>query len=273
MQDEKKSFKIDEIKPLDIRVSYVECTNTEIKPDDAHMHDKCEIYINLSGDLAFEVEGLVYPISPGSVIITRPAESHHCIYRSDALHKHYCIWFSAEGNERLFPAFFDRESGEENMYVFKPDSFASLIAKVAKLMNSESEVERVIAFFSIIDKICTASEDNASLTEGLPEDVALAVTYINENISAKITIKDLAEVAKVNITTLERHFFSIFGVSPREYLKKRRLNDSAKLLRAGKSVTETCYLCGFSDLSKFISSFKSHFGITPKQYQKNMEVE
>ena len=32
---------------------------------------ECEIYLNLSGDVSFEVENRIYPVSPGTVILTR----------------------------------------------------------------------------------------------------------------------------------------------------------------------------------------------------------
>ena len=98
--------------------------------------------------------------------------------------------------------------------------------------------------------------------------MAYYVRHSIENIGKKVSVFDLAEHSGVNITTLERHFYSVFRITPAEYIKKRRLNDSAQLLKNGISVTDACFECGFSDLSKYISSFKKQFGVTPKQYQK-----
>ena len=65
------------------------------KTNNSHVHPECEIYINLSGDVSFMVEKRIYPITPGSIIITRPYEYHHCIYHSDKPHRHFWILFSA----------------------------------------------------------------------------------------------------------------------------------------------------------------------------------
>ena len=61
------------------------------KDDVSHLHDCCEVYVNLSGDVSFAIGSHVYPVAPGDVIITRPNELHHCIYHSDCRHGHYCL--------------------------------------------------------------------------------------------------------------------------------------------------------------------------------------
>ena len=64
---------------------------------EAHVHDCCEIYINISGNVSFMVEKNIYSIKPGDVIITRPYEYHYCINHSDEKHNHICIFFSCDG--------------------------------------------------------------------------------------------------------------------------------------------------------------------------------
>lgn len=258
---------------VNYRVVYTECRGNEIIPDGEHTHGECEIYINLSGDLAFEVEGLVYPIFPGCVIVTAPGEKHRCIYRSDALHKHYCVWFSAKGTEGLFPEIFNRPLGERNLYSFTPDSFASLISRADRLMNAEGGREAAYAFYAFIERLFAEGSCDSASSAALPEDVALAVTFINENIASKITVSEIAERAGVNITTLERHFAAVFRIPPLEYIKKKRLGEAERLISDGVSVTDACYKSGFSDLSKFIITFRRHFGKTPKQYQLEIERE
>ena len=71
---------------LRLQVAYSELdSKSKQNTFDSHIHNECEIYINLSGDVSFVVENKVYPIVPGSIIITRPGEYHHCVYHSNAL--------------------------------------------------------------------------------------------------------------------------------------------------------------------------------------------
>ena len=58
-------------------------------PDDKcftmHVHERYEIYYFLSGDAEYLVEGSQYPLTPGSLLIMRPAESHKAKIKSAGL--------------------------------------------------------------------------------------------------------------------------------------------------------------------------------------------
>ena len=82
--------------------TYVEIdSRSPLNVYDNHIHNECEIYINVSDDVSFSVGNSIYPVMPGGNIITSPLENHHCIYHTNRLHKHFWISFSAAGNERL----------------------------------------------------------------------------------------------------------------------------------------------------------------------------
>ena len=45
---------------------------------DLHIHDRCEVFYFVSGNAQYLVEGSVYPLERGSLLIMRPGEAH-CI--------------------------------------------------------------------------------------------------------------------------------------------------------------------------------------------------
>ena len=53
-----------------------------------------------------------------------------------------------------------------------------------------------------------------------------------------------------------------------EFIKSKRLNLAAELLRNGASVLNASVECGFCDSSHFITHFKKSFGMTPLKYKK-----
>ena len=50
------------------------------QPDDKaftmHIHDQCEIYFLVSGNVTYLVEGSKYPLDENSIMIMKPAEAH-----------------------------------------------------------------------------------------------------------------------------------------------------------------------------------------------------
>ena len=68
-----------------------------------------------------------------------------------------------------------------------------------------------------------------------------------------------------------RSFRETYGLTPRAYLSARRVERARELLRsANLTVTEICYLVGFSSLGSFSDRFTELVGCSPSQYRENM---
>jgi AraC-like DNA-binding protein len=64
-----------------------------------------------------------------------------------------------------------------------------------------------------------------------------------------------------------RVFRELTGYPPHKYLLKARLDRASRMLLGGKSVTETCFEVGFSNLSHFTRSFRGRFGCAPSSFK------
>ncbi len=265
-----KTVMCEGIKPFEFSIKKLNLTqDTHPNNREAHLHDKCEIYINLTGNVSILVEDNIYPVRYGDVCITRGGEKHRCIYNSEILHEHYWILFSAEGNEKLLDIFFKRPQGYDNLLVLSIEAKERLLQLCSFLLYSkQSDLKKQIDFWNIIDILngCAKKENFTNVKQY--SDVVIALNYINENFMDTINIKTLAEKSYVSVSTLERHFLTVFGMSPIQYVRQQRIMHAAELLKSGESITDVAMKCGFNDYSRFIAMFKQHYGITPLRYQK-----
>ena len=259
-----KKLNFDEIHPFEFSLNYTESYQTSDYPH--HMHDECEIYINLDGDVSFMVENHIYPIKKGSIIIARPWEYHHCIYHSKAVHKHFWILFSSNGNEKYLESFFSRPSGTGNLIELPEKETEELINICFSLIEKNlSPIEQYILFFKLISLLGTGNIRNISAN--LPDDIIRATEFVDSNINKPITVKEVSEYAHISINSLERHFKEHLQMTPAKYIKRKKLIYSTTLLSKQLSINEVCEKSGFTDYSGFISSFKKEFGITPHKYK------
>jgi AraC-like DNA-binding protein len=60
-----------------------------------------------------------------------------------------------------------------------------------------------------------------------------------------------------------RVFAELIGSPPHRHLLQVRLRRAHEMLREGRTVTETCFACGFNNLSHFSRTFARHFGRNP----------
>jgi AraC-like DNA-binding protein len=65
-----------------------------------------------------------------------------------------------------------------------------------------------------------------------------------------------------------RAFAAAYGETPRTYLTRRRMERAKTLLRtANLSVTEICFLVGFTSLGSFSARFRQLVGRSPSEYR------
>ncbi len=264
-----RTLKYDGIAPFKLFACYSEKhIGSDFNEFDSHIHADCEIYINVSGNVSFMVEDTIYPVKPGSIIITKPYEYHHCIYHGSSFHKHFWFLLSANGGEKFLDVFFNREIGKNNLLELSAEETSKLFELCEKIVNHPSgQLEEYSRFFSLIEFLKNAESSNNSVSYNLP-DVVEALEYIGENFFNPITVADIAKAVNVSINTLERHFSEALNMTPLNYLRKKRFANAAKLLAMGSSVLDACEQSGFTDYSNFIVTFKKMYGLTPLKYKK-----
>ncbi len=85
----------------------------------------------------------------------------------------------------------------------------------------------------------------------------------------RLTITDLAHLSGRSLSTFNRDFRAVFGISPKKWQIERRLTVAHSLLvESDISVTDIAHRVGYQNTSHFISTYKNHHGCTPSQARK-----
>lgn len=88
--------------------------------------------------------------------------------------------------------------------------------------------------------------------------------HINE---VDLSVNDLAAAVYMSRSNLFRRLKALYGITPNEYLRRKRLLFAAALLRQNRyTISDVCVMVGFSSPSYFASCFRKQFGILPKNY-------
>lgn len=245
----------------------------------SHIHEYYEIYINFSGNVAFVVNGKIYTIQPGDIILTRPGEYHQCIDRGGSVHKHMCVWIkTSEENDMM-----RRLSGSQRYHiVLSPPKKAALLRVCEDLSEAMSDsdstmAERLSLLFQIIamaEQGCVHSceEEKILVNDPIPDALNNVLQDIHQHLKDISSVADVCASQHLSKCTLERLFHRYLHITPSAYIAKQKLLLARALLLSEKhresSVSELCELCGFSDYSHFIAKFRREFGQPPYQYRK-----
>ncbi|EAO9945150.1 AraC family transcriptional regulator [Salmonella enterica subsp. enterica serovar Havana] len=96
--------------------------------------------------------------------------------------------------------------------------------------------------------------------------------WVEENIDTGRNISDLVQKAGYSRRTLESWFHRLYGITPGDYLFRRRMTRAAVMLRLTvMPVTEIAQLLHHSCNQNFAKAFRRFSGKTPTQYRSSKE--
>jgi AraC family transcriptional regulator len=100
------------------------------------------------------------------------------------------------------------------------------------------------------------------------EHIAKAITYIEENLKNDIDLYDCAKECGYSEYHFLRVFKEVAGMTPSDYIRKRRLSEIAKRIsNLDEHISEIAFLYGFNSKENFTRAFKSEFHILPTEYK------
>ena len=106
--------------------------------------------------------------------------------------------------------------------------------------------------------------------ENNPDSAETVKNYIDNNYMKDVTVEQIARTVYLDRRYLGRIFKQKTGCTVRDYLISVRMENAAKFLRAGYSVTQCANMCGYRDAFNFSKMFKKHFSVSPKHYRKSL---
>lgn len=81
-------------------------------------------------------------------------------------------------------------------------------------------------------------------------------------------IEELARKTNLSVSSFKREFSRLYNDSPASYIKNKRLEKAAELLRLSDNrISDIAFDCGFNDLANFTKSFHDKYGTSPTHFR------
>ena len=129
------------------------------------------------------------------------------------------------------------------------DSIEADIIKMMRLENERKFIYENALLLSFVCRLCENISEQHSLSRK-KSDLMGVMEYIKNNLEQKLNLEVIANVANMSKATLNRHFLETIGMSPMNYVLKKRIEKGQELIHEGKhNKTEIAQMCGFYDIS------------------------
>lgn len=102
--------------------------------------------------------------------------------------------------------------------------------------------------------------------------IAKALHLMHENIARTLRMEELAEVARMSLSSFHQHFKAMTSMTPLQFQKQLRLLEARRLMvMEDANVAEAAYQVGYESASQFSREYSRMFGVAPKRDVMNQQ--
>lgn len=247
-----------------------------------HSHDHLEMAFMMSGTGKYHIEGKIYDVKEGDLLIFNPGVKHQALLAED----------SEVPTTEFFVGFSDVQlKGMDRNYIPLPEegnilhTTGELRQKLFKLCSS-MEAEKTLsshgryfimkAFLMqmLVYVIRSQQPKPVEVVDGRAFEsvnkkyvVEQIVNYFEDHYSEKISLDRIAENMYLSTFYISKIFKSETGEAPIRHLINIRLEKAKEILeqKPSMSIKEVAAQVGYEDVYHFSKQFKKHYGVSPSQ--------
>jgi PAS domain S-box-containing protein len=110
--------------------------------------------------------------------------------------------------------------------------------------------------------------DAAEDADGDVAALAKVVRFVHATLAQPVSVDQLSGEAGLSTDQLERRMRRVFGLSPKQFVVKARVEEAARLLAStDHALADIAVSCGWYDQSAFTRQFTRVVGCTPGEYR------
>ena len=249
-----------------------------------HWHDEFEIIYVRSGFLAVSISGESYIGKTGDAFVVSPGNLHlmgsqtgtvdyytflfplkYISFRTDDMLDEKLLEPLNSGHLMICPRVKDtaKELCEQLIEIYE-----------AKKDESESKITtqvrtKIILLQFILEmwKKGFVIENDTSGRNTVEKEM---VSYIQQNFTGKISLREFGEQFHLSEKYISRYFKDHFHITLSQYVTYLRLEHAKQLLQdTDIPVTDVAMQSGYQNVSYFIRSFQKAYAVSPLKYRKN----
>lgn len=150
-------FIIPKIEPFELVIRKARITVDPKKGDaKAHIHSHFEIFLNITGNIDFIVGKQIYSLSHGDILVIRPNEYHHSIYKHPCENEYFYIHFPSTENERIFNNLLNYGNNLSSIVSLSSQERTHIIEVCNKMLDNsqdKSNISKYLYFFELLNII------------------------------------------------------------------------------------------------------------------------
>lgn len=239
-------------------------------PSIPHTHAFTELFYVRQGNGEFVIEDETFSITKDDLVIINPHIRHTEISRTNSPLSYYTVGVDGISfsfhDQKEFQIFNCKEKKADLQFYFH-----SLFQELDQKNTGYQDI-CLHTLAILIMQLRRITVSGFLLVSSLhpSRECSLVKRYLDCEYSKEITLDTLADLSHLNKYYLSHEFTRYYGISPINYLNRRRIEVCKDLLEnTDYDISTIAHLTGFSSQSYLAQSFRKHCQITAGEYRKS----
>jgi AraC-like DNA-binding protein len=238
----------------DVRVSFGEVTYPAGGTYGPRLQQTVQLVFVHDGSVSVTVAGEQLAVASGHACLLLPGNVEHFRFSPSRETRHSWVhYWSSAGDERLLA----RLAGVPRVQRMSP-----VLARLVGGLLAERRAAGPIAALRAHEILYRYVED----ARRVPAALEPALTFVEQHLAGPLDVDRIAAAAAVSRSQLFRLFRAQLGVTPAEYVWRRRDELALELLRdTGLPVAEVATRCGFRNSKHLARRVRAAAGVSPRE--------
>ncbi|PTF14793.1 AraC family transcriptional regulator Rsp, partial [Staphylococcus devriesei] len=226
------------------------------------------LFFSLTNELTISINGETKDVHNHIAIINQGDFYHIKSAKNLVELKIPVIYFYLEDSD-FFNCFFDRHLLQSNRFIK-----SIILQSITNFSNNEIQDEETVSkiiqtlYKEAVVRNLAPYIPNISVNHQL---LSKALLFINEHITANISLQDVAQNALISKSYCSNLFSRFLNVNFKDYYTSLKVIHSLKLLiTTNETITTISELSGFSSHTNFTNQFKNYLDLSPKQFRSKL---
>jgi len=246
-----------------------------------HCHDYYEVYYLFSGKVRYLIDDNLFDINSGDIVLVNKNKLHMTKKPETIYGENIKIYVTDDNvdslgaNSQKFKDCFDY------IHIVVPENKKKYIDDIFKKLRKEYKNNDLFStqltnnyvyeiLTNIYKLIFVDSEDNFGDISTHSDEINVAIRYVYNNYSEKLTLPAVAKLINMNPSYFSRHFKKVTGITFMDYVNNIRIKNAVSMIKdTNMSLTNIAQACGFNNQSYFCRQFQKIIGCSASKYKKD----
>jgi len=248
-----------------------------------HYHDFHKLVLQLDGQVVYHIEGKSYLLQPMDILLVGRNLIHLPEIDPSQPYERIVLWID--------PGFLERRGEGEDLngcfklaaqrgfHLYRPRGedrarYRVLFDQIERAEAEDGFGARLLADTFVRQLLVALNRQLLEAPAGIDgtsyrfdPKMEEITHYIRDHMGEPLHIDQLAGTFYLSRYYLMHRFKKVYGCTVHQYIRQKRLQRAAELLRQGVPVQKAADEAGFGDYSAFLRAFRAAYGRSPREWK------